>query len=136
MNRFTITAAGTLLAAWMAAGGLMLAGQAGASPAHRSAAAGPAAAVSCKAAHRSYAFPRKPARFGAGTAGAVTVAPVNSGTITVTNVHTAPGYRGYVDSSRGSSVDVYFHGHGRAVKFEAEINDSHGLTVIVTACHR
>jgi hypothetical protein len=84
-----------------------------------------ATAASCRATHHNYPFPAKATNYGAGAAGSVTIAPVNKGTITVVRVHRSPGYRSFVDSGSGSSVDVYFHGHRHAIKFEAEINDSH-----------
>jgi len=46
----------------------------------------------------------------------------------------AKGYRAVVDSSSGSSVDVYFHHGKHTMKFEAEINDAGGLTILVTTC--
>jgi len=50
----------------------------------------------------------------------------------VVTVSSAKGYRASIDSSSGSSVDVYFRHGAHTVKFEAEINDSGGLTVLVT----
>lgn len=92
--------------------------------------------LSCTAPHYDYAFPSKRTRYRAGTAGTVTVAPVNAGTIKVASVRRAPGYRAFVDSATGSSVDVYFHSHLRGVKLEAEINHSGGLTVTATTGRR
>ena len=135
MNRLLMAGAGALLAASTAASGLLVAGPASASAVHRAAPAQQAAIV-CTAAHHNYAFPSRPATYGAGAAGSVTVAPVNAGTIKVTAVHPARGYRAFVDSGSGSSVDVYFHNRTSSVKFEAEINDSSGLTVTVTTCRR
>ena len=133
MNRLLMAGAGALLAASTAASGLLVAGPASASAVHRAAPAQQAAIV-CTAAHHNYAFPSRPATYGAGAAGSVTVAPVNAGTIKVTGVHPARGYLAFVDSGSGSSVDVYFHNTTSNVKFEAEINDSGGLTVTVTTC--
>ena len=62
------------------------------------------------------------------------VTKVNSGTIKVVKVSSSVGWRAVVDSSSGSSVDVYFHQGKHTVKFEAEINDAGGLTVRVTPC--
>ncbi|MFZ2057726.1 MAG: hypothetical protein WAV54_10020 [Acidimicrobiales bacterium] len=77
--------------------------------------------------------PRKTAAwYRAGAAGSVKIAAVNSGTIGVGSVNAAQGYIASVDSSSGSPVDVYFRHGTHAVKFEAEINDSGGLTVLVT----
>jgi hypothetical protein len=135
MNRLYMATASALLAASTAASGLLLAGPASASAAHRAAPA-QQAVVRCVAAHHNYGFPSKPTTYGAGAAGSVTVAPVNAGTIKVTAVHPARGYRAFVDSGSGSSVDVYFHNRTSSVKFEAEINDSGGLTVTVTTCRR
>ena len=135
MNRLLMAGAGALLAASTAASGLLVAGPASASAVHRAAPAQQAAIV-CTAAHHNYAFPSRPATYGAGVAGSVTVAPVNAGTIKVTAVHPARGYRAFVDSGWGSSVDVYFHNRTSSVKFEAEINDWGGLTVTVTTCRR
>jgi hypothetical protein len=65
-------------------------------------------------------------------AGSVKIAAVNSGTVRVVTVNAAQGYIASVDSASGSSVDVYFRHGTRTLKFEAEINDSGGLTVLVT----
>jgi hypothetical protein len=135
MNRLYMMGAGALLAASTAAS-VMVARCASASALQRAAPARPAAAASCQAARHNYAFPRQLASYAAGGAGSVTVAPVNAGTIKVAKVHSARGYRAFVDSAQGSSVDVYFRGHARSLKFEAEINDARGLTVIVTMCRR
>jgi hypothetical protein len=135
MNRLFMAGASALLAASTAAGGLLLAGPASASAVHQSAPARQAA-VRCTAPHHNYKFPSKATNYAAGAAGSVTVAPVNTGTIKVAGVHPARGYRAFVDSSWGSSVDVYFHNRVSNVKFEAEINDAGGLTVTVTTCHR
>ena len=135
MNRLIMASASALLAASTAASGLLLAGPASASAVHRAAPA-QQAVVQCAAAHHNYAFPSKPATYGAGAAGSVTVAPVDAGTIKVTAIHPARGYRAFVDSGSGSSVDVYFHNRTSSVKFEAEINDFGGLTVTVTTCRR
>jgi hypothetical protein len=132
MNRFLMAGASAALAASVAAGGLLLAGPASASA--TAAAAPPTAVAKCTATAHNYPFPRGPRSYGAGAAGTVTVGPVNSATIKVAAVHPARGYRAFVDSARGSSVDVYFSSHTRRVKFEAEINDWGGLTVTVTTC--
>jgi len=134
MNRLFMASASALLAASTAASGLLLAGPASASAVHQAAPA--QAAVRCTAPHHNYKFPSKPTNYAAGAAGSVTVAPVNAGTIKVAAVHPARGYRSFVDSGWGSSVDVYFHNRVSSVKFEAEINDWGGLTVTVTTCRR
>lgn len=134
MNRFLMAGASALLALSAAASGLMLAGSASASAVHGAAPARPAVTASCAATHHNYTFPRTPTSYRAGAAGTVTVAPVNAGTIKVARVHSAPGYRAFIDSGPGSSVDVYFRSHAHNVKFEAEINDAGGLTVTVTRC--
>jgi len=54
--------------------------------------------------------------------------------IRVLSVHPAKGWSARVDSSSGSSVDVYFRSHNHTLKFETEVNDWGGLTVIVTSC--
>ena len=135
MNRLYMASASALLAASTAASGLLLAGPASASAVHRAAPA-QQAVVRCVAAQHNYAFPSRPTTYGAGAAGSATVAPVDAGTIKVTAVHPARGYRAFVDSGSGSSVDVYFHNRTSSVKFEAEINDSGGLTVTMTTCPR
>jgi len=132
MNRILMAGASTALAASVLAGGLAAAGPASASTSHT--AASISTAASCPATHRNLPFPSQATTYRAGAAGSVTVAPVNKGTIRVAGVHRSPGYSAFVDSSRGSSVDVYFRGHSRHIKFEAEINDSGGLTVTVTTC--
>jgi hypothetical protein len=133
MNRILLAGASTILAASVL-GSPLVAGPASAATSRP--AASTAAARSCHATHRNYPFPSQPRTFAAGVAGSVTIAPVNSGTIRVAKVHPAPGYRSFIDTARGSSVDVYFNGHHRSIKFEAEINDAGGLTVTVSNCRR
>ena len=132
MNRFLMAGASAALAASVAGGGLLLAGPASASA--TAATAPPTAAGTCTPVAHNYPFPRRPRSYAAGAAGSVTVAPVNSATIKVAAVHAARGYRAFVDSGPGSSVDVYFSSHTRRVNFEAEVNDWGGLTVTVTTC--
>ena len=136
MNRFLMAGAGALATAAMAAGGLLLAGPASASAGHRAAALRPAATTPCTVTRHQYPFPGGPTPYAAGAAGTVTVAPVNPQTIKVTKAAPAQGYKYFVDTARGSSVDVYFHNQKSRVKFEAEINDLGGLTVKVTTCPR
>jgi hypothetical protein len=62
------------------------------------------------------------------------VGPLNRETIKVVAAHPARGWRAMVDSSLGSSVDVYFHRAGHSVAFEAEVNDWGGVTVTVRSC--
>jgi len=133
MNRLVTMGVGSLLAAVTVAGGVAMAGAAGAATAPGAASARPAVAA-CHAQHQNFPFPKAATRYKAGAAGTVTVAPVNAGTIKVVKAGPARGYRAHVDSSRGSSVDVYFTSSAHRVKFEAEINDSGGLTVTVTTC--
>ena len=133
MNRLTKMGVGSLLAVSIAACGGVMAGAAGAATGPRAASARPALAT-CPAQHRNYPFPKAATTYKAGAAGTVTVAPVNAGTIKVVKATPARGYRAHVDSPRGSSVDVYFTSSAHRVKFEAEINDSGGLTVTVTTC--
>jgi hypothetical protein len=136
MNRFLMAGASALATASIATGGLILAGPASASAAHRAAALRPTATATCSITRHRYPFPGGPAPYAAGAAGMVTVAPVNPQTIMVAKVASAPGYTAFVDTARGSSVDVYFHNQTSKVKFEAEINDLGGLTVKVTTCPR
>ena len=133
MNGLTKMGVTSLLAVSMAACGGAMAGAAGAATGPRAASARPALAA-CPAQHRNYPFPKAATTYKAGAAGTVTVAPVNAGTIKVVKASAAKGYRAHVDSSRGSSVDVYFTSSTHRVKFEAEINDSGGLTITVTTC--
>ena len=136
MNRSLMAGAGALVAASMAAGGLLLAGPASASAGHRAAALRPAATTTCTITRHRYPFPGGPTPYAAGAAGTVTVAPVNPQTIKVTGAAPAQGYKYLVDTALGSSVDVYLHNQTSRVKFEAEINDLGGLTVKVTTCPR
>jgi hypothetical protein len=136
MNRFLMAGASALATASMAASGLLLAGPASASAAHRAAAWRSAATASCTITRHRYPFPGGPTPYAAGAAGTATVAPVNPQTIKVAKVAPAPGYTAFVDTARGSSVDVYFHNQTSKVKFEAEINDLGGLTIKVTTCPR
>ena len=133
MNRLVTMGVGSLVAAVTFASGMAMAGAAGAAAATGGASARPAMAA-CQAQHRNYPFPKAATSYKAGAAGTVTVAPVNAGTIKVVKATPARGYRAHVDSGRGSSVDVYFTSSAHRVKFEAEINDSGGLTVTVTTC--
>jgi len=88
----------------------------------------------CSTHSRSHVLPRTVTSYNAGAAGTVKVATTSSGTIRVVGVRAAKGYRSSVDSSSGSSVDVYFRHGTHTVKFEAEINDAGGLTTLVTTC--
>jgi hypothetical protein len=124
----SVAAASTAVAA------LAFAGPGAASAAPRPAVVRTAQAAACGVVSRNHSFPRTATTYRAGAAGSVTVSPVNSGTIKVSGVHFAKGWRGFVDSSSGSSVDVYFRSGRHTMKFEAEINDLGGLTVIVTSC--
>src|SRR5215470_2367524 len=133
MNRLTKMGVSSLLAAVTVAGGVTMAGAAAAATAPRAASARPALAT-CSAQHHNYPFPKAATKYKAGAAGTVTVAPVNARTIKVVKVSPAKGYRAHVDSRQGSSVDVYFRSSAHRVKFEAEINDSGGLTIRVTTC--
>jgi hypothetical protein len=134
MNRLTMMAISTLTVAATAAGALGVASAASAATAGTTAGSRPAAVARCVATHRNYPFPTRAETFKALTAGSVTIAPVNSGTIQVTRVHPAAGWHAYVDSGRGSSVDVYFRSGRHMIKFEAEINDAGGLTITLTKC--
>ena len=134
MNRFATAGIGTLAVAAMAAGGLAVATSAGAATSHHVAPARLAASARCRAAPHNFPYPKTTTTYRAGVAGAVSIAPVSSGTIKVSAVHYARHWHGYVDSGRGSSVDVYFRSGTHRVKFEAEINDGGGLTVTVTSC--
>jgi hypothetical protein len=127
MSKLGITVASVALAS----GSLAVAGIGVASASPRSTAA---TASACAASAKNYPFPAAVRTYRAGAAGSVSVAPVNSGTIKVASVHPATGWRYFVDSSSGSSVDVYFHRGTHNIKFEAEINDFGGLTVRVTGC--
>jgi len=133
MNRLAKMGVSSLLAAVTVAGGVAMAGPAGAATGPRAASARPALAA-CHAQHGHYPFPKAATAYKAGAAGTVTVAPVNAGTIKVVKASPAGAYRARVDSARGSSVDVYFTSSAHRVKFEAEINDSGGLTITVTTC--
>jgi len=133
MNRLAKMGVSSLLSAVTVAGGVAMAGAAAAATVSGAGSA-PSALAACAAQHRNYPFPKAATTYKAGAAGTVTVAPVNAGTIRVVKASPAKGYRAHVDSWRGSSVDVYFTSSAHRVKFEAEINDSGGLTITVTTC--
>lgn len=133
MNRLTRIGVSSLMAAATVAGGVAMAGAAGAATTPRMASARQAAAA-CSIQHHNYPFPKAATTYQAGAAGSVIVAPVNAGTIKVVKAMPAKGYRASVDSWQGSSVDVYFTSSAHRVKFEAEINDWGGLTITVTTC--
>jgi hypothetical protein len=129
MNGITKFGVSAVMAASIAAGGVAIAGTTAAS-----AATSPAVVSACSTSVSNHAFPKRATTYRAGSAGLVTVAPVNSTTIRVAAVHPAAGWRYFIDTGRGSSVDVYFRGGTHSVKFEAEINDWGGLTTTVTNC--
>ena len=133
MNKLAKMGASSLVAAVAIAGVVAMAGTAGAATAPQVASARPALAT-CPAQHQKYPFPKAATQYQAGAAGTVTVAPVNAGTIKVVKASPVTGYRARVDTRQGSSVDVYFTSSTHRVKFEAEINDSGGLTITVTTC--
>ncbi|HXP21890.1 MAG TPA: hypothetical protein VN840_19775 [Streptosporangiaceae bacterium] len=135
MNRLTMMGISTVAAAATAAGGLAVATSASAA-AGQHPAARQAALTGCRVARQNVGFPKGPTSYRAGAAGSVLIGPVNSGTIRVAGIHPATGYHAYVDTRRGSSVDVYLSFRKRHVKFEAEVNDAGGLTVTVTSCGR
>jgi len=136
MKRIFKIGTGSLIAASTLAAALALAGPgaASASAVQRHQSSSTATAAVCSRSSRNYGLPRTATSYRAGAAGSVRIATVNSGTIRVVSVSAAKGYRVSVDSSSGSSVDVYFRHGNHTVKFEAEINDSGGLTVLVTTC--
>jgi hypothetical protein len=129
MNRIMKLGISALMAASVAAGAVGIAGSGLAS-----ASTGSSAVSACSVAAKNYAYPRTATTYRARTAGTVTVVGVNAGTIRVARVHPAAGWRSFVDTSSGSSVDIYFSSGAHRVKFEAEINDWGGLTVTITAC--
>jgi|SRR5215470_5747413 len=134
MNRLTRMGISAAAAAATMAGAFGMASSASAATSRTVAASRPTAAAHCTVSRHNYAFPRHAETFKALTAGSVTIAPVNRGTIRVAGVQAAAGWHAYVDSARGSSVDVYFRSGPHMVKFEAEINDRGGLTIKLTSC--
>ncbi|MGO9332949.1 MAG: hypothetical protein ACLQCU_02645 [Acidimicrobiales bacterium] len=134
MKRIFKIGTGTVVAASMLATVLALAGPgaASATAVQRHSSSSQATAVVRSSSPKSYPLPRAATWYRAGTAGSVKIAALNSGTIRVVTVNAAQGYIASVDSASGSSVDVYFRHGTDTVKFEAEINDSGGLTVLVT----
>ena len=134
MKRIFKIGTGTVVAASMLATVLALAGPgaASATAVQRHPSSSQATAVLRSSSSKSYPLPRTATWYRAGVAGSVKIAAVNSGTVRVVTVNAAQGYIASVDSSSGSSVDVYFRHGTRTLKFEAEINDSGGLTVLVT----
>jgi hypothetical protein len=134
MNRLIRMGISAAAVAATMAGVFGIAGSAGAATSGAAAMSRPAAAARCVVSRHSYAFPRRAETFKARTAGSVIIAPVNRGIIRVARVKSAAGWHAYVDSGRGSSVDVYFRSGRHMVKFEAEINDGGGLTITLTSC--
>ncbi len=132
MKQILKIGAGSLVGASALAMALAFAGPGMASATQRHPSSSPATASVRPATSKNYPLPSTAAWYRAGTAGSVKVVAVNSGTIKVVRVSAAKGYRVLVDSASGSSVDVYFRHGTHTVKFEAEINDSGGLTVLVT----
>jgi hypothetical protein len=134
MNRLTKMGISAAAVAATMAGVFGIASSAGAGTSGAAAMSRPAAAARCVASRHNYAFPGRAETFKAWAAGSVTIAPVNRGIIRVAGVKAATGWHGYVDSGRGSSVDVYLRSGRHLVKFEAEINDGGGLTITLTRC--
>jgi hypothetical protein len=134
MNRLTMTGISATALAATAVGALALAAPAGAAPSVTRARTVVAAA--CHATHHNYRFPKHPETFAAWNAGSVTIAPAGRRTIRVAGVKPARGWRAYVDTRRGQSVDVYFRSGRHLVKFEAEVNDAGGLTITLSNCGR
>ncbi len=137
MNRLTMIGISAATVAATAASALTVASAASAAntaPARAAAGSRPAAVARCVPSHRNYAYPRHAETFTAMSAGSVTIAPLHRGTIRVVTAKAAAGWHAYIDSSRGSSVDVYFRSGKHMVKFEAEINDAGRLTITLTRC--
>jgi hypothetical protein len=134
MKRIFKIGTGTVVAGSMLATVLALAGPgaASAATAHRHLWTPHATTGAKSSASRSSPLPKTATWYRVDAAGSVKIAAVNSGTIRVVTVNAAQGYIASVDSASGSSVDVYFRHGTHTVKFEAEINDSGGLTVLVT----
>ncbi len=134
MKRIFKIGTGTVVAASMLATVLTLTGPGAASATvvQRQSSSSAPTGVARPSSSRSYPLPRTATSYRAGAAGSVRIIAVNSGRLRVVTVSSAKGYRASIDSSSGSSVDVYFRHGAHTVKFEAEINDSGGLTVLVT----
>jgi septal ring-binding cell division protein DamX len=135
MNRLAMIGLSTVTAATTATVGIAAATSASAATSHR-AAASQAASASCQVARHTVAYPKAATSFQAGAAGWVKVAPAKRHTLRIAGVTPATGYRAFIDSRSGSSVDVYFSSRHRHAKFEAEVNDAGKLTVTVTSCRR
>lgn len=135
MNRLAMIGISTVTAAATAAGGLAAAASASAATSHRPVAR-QAVSSSCRVARHTVAYPKAATNYQAGAAGWVKIAPARQHTLRVTAVTAATGYRAFIDSRQGSSVDVYFRNGYKHVKFEAEVNDAGRLTVTVTSCVR
>ena len=129
MKRMFKIGAGSLMATSMLAGTLALVGPGAASATTSSRHLSRAPVTMACSMSRNYSLPKTTTLFRAGTAGTVRIAVVNSGSIRVASAHATKGWRVTIDSSLGSSVDVYFRNGTHTVKFEAEINDAGGLTV-------
>ena len=95
-------------------------------------------AAACTVSKSFAAYPVSPETFivkvGTAAIGTVTVAANGPGLIKVTSVTHAAGYSSFVDSRSGSSIDVYFHGGGHRVKFEAEVTDKGNLLLTTRVC--
>jgi hypothetical protein len=134
MNRIAMMGISALTVAATTAGALSLVAPANAATTGTAARSATVAAASCAVSHHNYPYPKGRETFKARTAGSVTIAPARHHTITVAGVKPATGWHAFIDSRRGSSVDVYFRSGKHRVKFEAEVNDRGGLTVTLRNC--
>ena len=134
MNRIAMMGISALTVAATTAGTLGLAAPAHAATTGTAARSATMTAASCAVSRHRYPYPKGQETFRALTAGSVTIAPARHHTLKVVGVKPATGWHAFIDSRRGSSVDVYFRSGKHRVKFEAEVNDSGGLTVTISKC--
>jgi hypothetical protein len=134
MNRITMMGISALTVVATTAGALSLVAPANAATTSTAARSATVTAASCAVSRHKYPYPKGRETFQARTAGSVTIAPARHHTVKVVGVKPAKGWHAFIDSRRGSSVDVYFRSGKHRVKFEAEVNDGGGLTVTISKC--
>lgn len=95
----------------------------------------PSAATACTVTTTRTTPPTGPTTFAAKAAGSVTIGPGRyKGTVRVISVAPATGWKYFVDTATGNSVDVYFHNGLHRVKFEAGIESASLMLVTVRVC--
>lgn len=100
-----------------------------------SAASAATTTTACTTTYTRTTPPSSPTVYKAGPAGSVTVAPGKyQGNVRVVSVAPATGWKYFVDTASGNSVDVYFSNGLHHVKFEAGVESATLMIVMVRVC--